>query len=78
MESPGDRKMKPKSQDFLKKIHLAVLPRACGKEVAKIVILGSPSKLKMRLAPKRQLDFHFSQGLPKSIQNGAKMDTKNS
>ena len=78
MESPGYPKMEPKSQDFSKKINFGVLPRACGKEVAKIVILGPPRRLKMRLAPRRQLDFHFSQGLPKSSKNGAKMDPKGS
>ena len=68
MESPGDPKIEPKSQDFPKKISLGVLPRACGKEVVKIMILGPPRKLKIRLAPKRQLDFHFSKGLPKSTK----------
>ena len=74
MESPGDPNIEPKSQDFQKKISLGVLPRACGKEFVKITILGAPRRLKMRLALKHQLDFHFSKGLPKSTQTGAKMD----
>ena len=74
----GTPKWSPNRKIFEKKINFGVLPRACGKEVAKIVILGPPRRLKMRLAPRRQLDFHFSQGLPKNSKNGAKMDPKGS
>ena len=49
-----------------------------GKDVEKATISGPLWTVKMRLAPRRQLDFHFSQGLPKSSKNGAKMDPKGS
>ena len=43
-----------------------------GKDVEKATISGPLWTVKMRLAPRRQLDFHFSQALPKSSKNGPK------
>ena len=53
-----------------------MLWRPFGKVVEKTLIVRPPCPVKMRLTLKRELNFHFSEGLPKYSQNGATMEPK--
>ena len=63
--SPGDPKIEPKLSQGLPKEAPGVLRRHLGKDIEKTVIFRPPWTVKMRLTLKRELSFHFSEGLPK-------------